>query len=71
MNSLVCTSCNIFWKIKKPQKKFFCSFSEASFEGGWGAVAPYPKEKEKRKKEEKKRKRKKDSKEKKKEGNYE
>ena len=38
----------------------------ASFEGGWGAVAP--KEKEKRKKE---RKKKEEKKERKKEGNYE
>ena len=53
-------------------KHVYSSISGASFEGGWGAVAP--KEKEKRKKKEKKKKRKKEKKEKKerkKEGNYE
>ena len=43
--------------------------AEASFRGGWGAVAP-PKEKEK-KKEKKEKREKKRKKEKKKEGNYE
>ena len=46
---------------------------EASFERGWGAVAPPPRKKKKRKKkkEKKKKEKKKRKKEKKKEGNYE
>ena len=48
--------------------------TEASFEGGWEAVAPTPqgkKKKRKKKKKKKEKKRKKKKKERKKEGNYE